>query len=269
VPRLRPLATLSAGAALAALAPVADAAGADTAFGTRVLAGGAKGEDVRVLQELLTRAGIETPVDGRFGPATRRGVREWESRRPAAAPVLNGGAASRQIAGVVRRDGRLSRREARLLRSDVAAAEVGRTLSLPAQAATLGVDRAAVAPASAPEAVKRMIAAGNEIHGTPYRYGGGHARRPNRDSGYDCSGSMSYVMQGAGLLVDPLDSSGFARYGESGPGAWVTIYANASHSFMVIAGVRFDTSGRKDAGSRWQTRQRSSSGYSVRHPPGL
>jgi hypothetical protein len=135
--------------------------------------------------------------------------------------------------------------------------------------ATLGAGGQAVAPESAPEAVKRMIAAGNEIHATPYRYGGGHARSPNRDSGYDCSGSMSYALQGAGLLVDPLDSSGFARFGEPGPGAWVTIYANAGHSFMVIAGLRFDTSGRKDAGSRWQVRQRSEEGYAVRHPAGL
>lgn len=177
--------------------------------------------------------------------------------------------------GPVRVDGRLSRAEAELLRLDVEAAEAEAVPGAAPGAApagergTIGADGRAVAPPSAPEAVKAMVAAANEIHATPYRYGGGHARRPNRDSGYDCSGSMTYAMQGAGLLDDALDSSGFARYGEAGPGRWVTIYANSGHSYMLIAGLRFDTSGRKDAGSRWQTRERSSAGYAVRHPPGL
>ncbi len=87
--------------------------------------------------------------------------------------------------------------------------------------------------------------------------------------GYDCSGSMSYAFQGAGLLEDALDSSGFARWGDAGPGEWVTIYANSGHSYMVVAGLRFDTSGRKNANSRWQKSERSSSGYNVRHPKGL
>jgi len=140
-------------------------------------------------------------------------------------------------------------------------------LAAPAEAATLAADGTAVAPASAPAPVKQIIAAGNEIHDKPYRYGGGHARRI--DSGYDCSGSMSYALQGAGLLKTALDSSGFAGWGEAGPGQWVTIYANAGHSFMVAAGLRFDTSGRRSAGSRGQASQRSSSGYTVRHPSGL
>lgn len=275
--RLRLLATLGAGAALV---PAAPARATDYAFGARVLSTGAKGDDVRVLQELLTRAGLDTPVDGRFGPATRSHVRRWESRR-ALPPTTNGGATSARAAGGVRLDGRLTRREARVLRTDAGAVDAVPAPSsapppAPASApgsatdtATIGPDGRVSAPASAPEPVKRMIAAANEIHATPYRYGGGHARRPNRDSGYDCSGSMSYAMQGAGLLVDALDSSGFARYGEPGPGRWVTIHANAGHSFMIIAGLRFDTSGRKDAGSRWQVRQRPTKGYAVRHPPGL
>ncbi|MDP9386088.1 MAG: hypothetical protein M3P50_12850, partial [Actinomycetota bacterium] len=135
--------------------------------------------------------------------------------------------------------------------------------------AVIAPDGRAVAPASAPEAVKRIIAAGNEIHAKPYRYGGGHRPPPNRDSGYDCSGSMSYAFQGARMLTDPLDSSGFARWGLAGPGEWVTIYANAGHSYMIVAGLRFDTSGRKDANSRWQRAERSTSGYTVRHPKGL
>ena len=112
-----------------------------------------------------------------------------------------------------------------------------------------------------------MIAAGNRIHDKPYKYGGGHGTW--NDSGYDCSGSMSYVYHAAGLLDEALDSTGFMRWGESGKGQWVTNYANSGHSYMVIAGLRFDTSGRSDDGSRWDAEMRSSSGYTVRHPAGL
>ncbi len=266
------MAVLAAGVAL----PAAPAAAVPREFGARVLKQGAKGPDVRVLQEFLSRAGVGTPVDGHFGPATRAKVRAWERRRVRAA----GAAAGARAAGPVRVDGRLTRREARLLRADVEQAERGeqpagaqQTPDAPAppagEKAVIGADGRAVAPASAPEAVKRIIAAGNEIHDKPYRYGGGHQPPPNQDSGYDCSGSMSYAFQGAGLLRDPLNSSGFARWGLAGPGRWVTIYANSGHSFMVVAGLRFDTSGRKDANSRWQATERSTSGYTVRHPKGL
>ena len=80
---------------------------------------------------------------------------------------------------------------------------------------------------------------------------------------------MSYAFHGAGLLDQALDSSGFARWGESGPGQWVTIYANSGHSFMYVAGLRFDPSGRAEDGSRWHDSDRSTSGYTVRHPVGL
>ena len=119
----------------------------------------------------------------------------------------------------------------------------------------------------APDEVKAIIAAGNEIATKPYRYGGGHGRW--NDTGYDCSGSISYALHGAGLIERARDSSEFERFGESGAGQWVTIYANSGHAYMVVAGLRFDTSGRSRSGSRWQTARRSSSGYVVRHPQGL
>lgn len=125
----------------------------------------------------------------------------------------------------------------------------------------------AVAPAGAPAVVRRIIAAGNRIARTRYRWGGGHARWEDR--GYDCSGSVSYALHGAGLLDAPLVSGSFARWGESGTGAWVTIYANAGHVYMVVAGLRFDTSGLRRAGSRWQAAPRSARGFAVRHPSGL
>jgi peptidoglycan hydrolase-like protein with peptidoglycan-binding domain len=271
------VAALAAGSACAVPA-VADAAPKNAVFGARTLKTGTKGRDVRVLQDFLTRAGVATAVDGRFGPGTSAKVRAWEQRRAGGADGSSTGAAS--SAGV-RIDGRLTPREARLLRQEVEAAEKGAApqqkaaetpapaATAPGEQATIGPDGKAIAPASAPEAVKRIIAAGNEIHDMPYLYGGGHSAPPNKASGYDCSGSMSYAFQGAGLLKNALDSSGFAAWGDPGPGQWVTTYGNAGHSYMIVAGLRFDTSGRANAGSRWQTKQRSSAGYTERHPRGL
>jgi len=118
-----------------------------------------------------------------------------------------------------------------------------------------------------PAVVRRVIAAANRIAHKPYRYGGGHGRW--NDTGYDCSGSVSYALHGGGLLNAPLDSSGFMRYGRPGRGRHITIYANPGHVYMVVNGRRFDTSGRAENGSRWQWRTRSTSGYTVRHPAGL
>jgi cell wall-associated NlpC family hydrolase len=128
-------------------------------------------------------------------------------------------------------------------------------------------DGTAVAPDDAPEPVKRVIQAANAIAKFPYKWGGGHGAW--RDDGYDCSGSVSFALAGAGLLKSPMTSGGFMNYGEEGPGEWVTIYANGGHMFMVVAGLRFDTSGRGRAGTRWQEASRSASGMAVRHVPGL
>jgi hypothetical protein len=128
----------------------------------------------------------------------------------------------------------------------------------------------AVAPASAPPAVKAMIQAGNRIRHRPYRWGGGH--RHWRSRGYDCSGSVSYVLHAAGLLDWPLDSTGFMRWGGGGPGAWVRIYANREHVFAVIAGLRWDTSMTTEGdgdGPGWSEEMRSTSGFRLRHPLGV
>jgi cell wall-associated NlpC family hydrolase len=149
-------------------------------------------------------------------------------------------------------------------RGDSSAAGVG---TVAGERARLLSDGTAQAPRSAPDVVARVVAAGNRIARLPYRYGGGHALL--EDTAYDCSGSVSYALRGAGLFRGSADATGFFRYGEPGPGRWITIYSNNSHMFMVVAGLRFDTSGRAQTGSRWQTRQRSPAGYIVRHPPGL
>jgi cell wall-associated NlpC family hydrolase len=126
----------------------------------------------------------------------------------------------------------------------------------------------AQAPTGAPDVIARIIAGGNAIAKFPYIWGGGHGSFV--DSGYDCSGSVSYALAAAGLLDSPLVSGQFAKWGAPGPGKWVTIYANDGHVFMYVAGLRFDTSGRDGPfGSRWQTAPRSLAGFEVRHPAGL
>jgi peptidoglycan hydrolase-like protein with peptidoglycan-binding domain len=117
------------------------------------------------------------------------------------------------------------------------------------------------------DVVARVVAAANRIQSKPYKYGGGHARW--NDTGYDCSGSVSYALHGGGLLSSPLTSGGFMRWGAPGKGRRITIYASPSHVYMVVDGRRFDTTGRSETGSRWQASDRSSAGYVVRHPPGL
>jgi cell wall-associated NlpC family hydrolase len=128
-------------------------------------------------------------------------------------------------------------------------------------------DGTAVAPLEAPDVVATIIAAGNAIATTPYIWGGGHGAW--RDKGYDCSGSVSFALAGAGLMSSPLTSGLFMHWGAKGPGRWVTIYANQGHVFMVVAGLRFDTSGAQ-GGTRWQPATgRSYAGFVARHPPGL
>jgi cell wall-associated NlpC family hydrolase len=125
----------------------------------------------------------------------------------------------------------------------------------------------AVPPLEAPDAVRRMIEAGNVIARSPYIWGGGHGKWIDR--GYDCSGSVSFVLAAAGYLDGPLDSGHLAQWGEPGPGRWVTIYANGGHVFMEVAGIRFDTVARAVTGSRWANDGRTTAGFAVRHPPGL
>jgi cell wall-associated NlpC family hydrolase len=133
---------------------------------------------------------------------------------------------------------------------------------------TVGADgRTAVAPAGAPVAVGRAIRAANRIAGRPYRWGGGHRRFD--DSAYDCSGAVSFALHGARLVLSPLDSTAFMRWGAAGTGSWITVYANRRHAFVVIAGLRFDTSGPGAKGPRWRPSPRPVTGFSARHFPGL
>jgi len=141
-------------------------------------------------------------------------------------------------------------------------------LTTPEAKAQLSPDgRVAIPPASAPDAVKNAIYAANRITNKPYRYGGGHRRF--RDSGYDCSGGVSYALRGGKFLKRPLHSSAFMRWGAAGPGQWITVYTNPGHAYVMIAGLRFDTSGPGERGPRWRKSARSARAYSARHPEGF
>jgi hypothetical protein len=153
---------------------------------------------------------------------------------------------------------------------------------VPGAVAQLLPDGSAAAPADAPLEVQNAVFAANRIQTKPYIYGGGHRRFESR--GYDCSGTVSYALHGGGLLVSPLDSGSFMRWGQRGPGMWITVFTNPGHAYAVIAGLRLDTSiagvatmrsGKRFArsayerGPRWRPTARSSRGFRSRHPLGF
>ncbi len=205
---------------------------ATTARATSDANGG--GSDVSALQQAL---GVD--ADGVFGPGTEAALKSWQSSHGLTADGVAGPATRSALglgSGPVLREGGDS--------SDDSGSS------------------------NSSSKVQAMIAAANQIATTPYVYGGGHGSFVS--SGYDCSGSVSYVLHGAGLLSSPEDSSSLESYGEAGPGAHVTIYANAGHAWMTIDGRRFDTGAQSsNGGSRWSDSMTSTAGYVVRHPTGL
>lgn len=131
------------------------------------------------------------------------------------------------------------------------------------------VDGRAIAPPQAPIAVKQIIAAANRIRGRDYVWGGGHTGWATK--GYDCSGAVSYALHGAGLLSVTMVSGQLAEWGEAGLGRWVSVFANADHVYMEVAGLRFDTRGDLPGvnGPRWHMGSVDPAGFATRHPAGL
>jgi cell wall-associated NlpC family hydrolase len=209
---------------------------------------GASGKWVSLLQEDLTFAGYPTPINGHFGGITRKSVNAFKR----AHGLWPNGVFQRMAWG--------------MLQSTVKAMEA----SVPPGArARLNPDGTVSAPAGAPAVVQQVIAAANQIAFKPYIYGGGHGRWI--DSGYDCSGSVSYALHGGGLLSVTEDSSELESYGAAGAGQWITIWANAGHTYMRVAGLFFDTAAQSSSNShdRWSTRNISGAGgFVVRHPVG-
>jgi len=156
-------------------------------------------------------------------------------------------------------------------------------ITVPGSVAKLLPDGTAAAPAAAPPQVQQAIWAANDLQGDPYVYGGGH--QSFEDDGYDCSGTVSYALHGAGLLSTPKDSSDLMKWGSTGPGQWITVYSNPGHAYVVIAGLRLDTStegvsartlkisgANKHAlekGPRWRPTKYVSKAFKVRHPAGF
>lgn len=238
------------------LAPVVQDGGSQH-LGERALKLGMSGHDVRVLQSYLTLAGYPTNVDGSFGPTTKTNVVKFE------------------LANALTGNGVMTYAQSLILRQVVAKTM---TSTGPVSKATLNSDGTVTAPAGAPAAVQEMIAAANQIIDTPYVYGGGH--QSFNSNGYDCSGAVSYALHGANLLNSPEDSTELESYGSAGPGKWVTIYADSAHTFIVIAGLAFDTAHYGPTtpggtGPRWLTPANATANlsdggnYVVRHPSGL
>jgi hypothetical protein len=163
-----------------------------------------------------------------------------------------------------------------LLPSSAVASQTGGAAYHPPPKKAKVVNGHAVAPSGAPVEVKAVIKAANKIAEKPYHYGGGHGQW--EDSGYDCSGAVSYALHGANLISSPEPSGQLESWGQSGSGRWITVYANSGHAFMVVAGLRFDTGWRDDygrkhgdapgSGPRWG-KPRPTSGYVARHPKNL
>jgi cell wall-associated NlpC family hydrolase len=252
--------------AVAALAVLIVPASADaSSYAKRTLTVGSQGSDVKLFQKYLVKAGFPTKASGYYGSATKKAEKKFEAELGRAV------------------DGKASPGDQKLAKT--VAANGGDPNSMgdgsggqgydaasgnPTAKATISSDgRTAIAPDGAPQEVKDVIAAANEITTKPYKYGGGHGSW--QDSGYDCSGSVSYALHGGGFVDAPLDSTGFESWGQAGKGQWITVYANSGHAYAVIAGLRFDTSGDDDGetGPRWHTDSRSGSGYTIRHPAGF
>lgn len=273
---------------LAVLATLATsgAASAASRFGHRLLRVGEHGQDVTTLQRDLTAAGFTTDASGVFSVSTKTNVVSFQRRYGLRTDGVVGPSTYGKLTRVL---------HALAIQPDSGAAAQGHTATTagsptvlppsdsggagfvptpadgPFEKATLDNTTGLVdAPTDSPPAIQQVINSANEIAFKPYIFGGGHASFIS--AGYDCSGSVSFALHGAGLLATPLDSSQFESYGQSGPGKWITIYTDPGHVFMDVAGIWFDTAAQSAANGndRWSVSRISPTGgdWVVRHPAG-
>jgi peptidoglycan hydrolase-like protein with peptidoglycan-binding domain len=224
-------------------------------WGTKTLKQGMSGSDVTLLQFYLDVAGVPTNVDGNFGSRTKQSVIAFEQAHGLKANGNVNPTDGRAIGGVVK----------------------GVDSIKPSTKAQIHSDGTASAASNAPPVVNALVAAANQIINTSYCYAGGHGSW--KSSCYDCSGSVSYALHGAHLLSVAEDSTQLENYGAPGKGRWITIYADSSHTFLVVNGRAFDTANYGGpnrpggTGPRWRTNATGNLAdgghYIVRHPPGL
>jgi len=250
-------------AATSMLMLVPPALAASPSLGSRVLRQGMSGADVRALTRLLNQAGYPTPPVRTFGTKTEKQVRSFERAQHLAVTGVVNKAFVRKLRHVV------------ASRPGSPASEDAHSGGAPV--ARINPDGRATAPGGAPRVVYAVVAAANQIIGKPYVYSGGHGTWD--DAGYDCSGAVSYALHGGGLLASPEDSAELESYGDAGTGRWITIYADPTHAWVVVAGIAFDTADfggpnvPAGTGPRWRSdpvgNLADGGRYVQRHPSGL
>jgi cell wall-associated NlpC family hydrolase len=251
-------------AACAALLGAGALAACGTSDETAAPAAGAAQKTTRA----ASAATAKRPADGQLDPTAPLP----KSRARLVSPVAgaaNDQAAAAASAPVESADDEMSLPKPKGPATDTQMAKGGApsVRDLQADKATALPNGVALPPLEAPQEVMDIIRAGNTIARSPYKWGGGHGSF--QDNGYDCSGSVSYALYAAGLIGGSATSGQLMGWGKPGKGRWITVYANGGHTFMEVAGIRFDTSGQRVTGSRWQNEFRSTAGFAVRHPAGL
>ena len=257
----------AAGVALSAMAALALVPGvAQAGLGDRVLKLGARGTDVSALQGYLDASGYTVAPTGRYDRRTRGRVQSFQNDYGLRAT----GVVTPRVAKMIKRTATAPPGYGGTMfdpNPPKPSGPVPTDLKIvPGDRAKVLRDGTAAAPANAPDEVKRVIASANEIAKLPYKWGGGHGSW--RDTGYDCTGSTTYAFRTT-FRRGPAPTFGYSTWQLPGPGKWITVYASGWHVYAVIAGLRYDTSGLRVAGSRWTTQARSMSGFVARHPFGF
>jgi peptidoglycan hydrolase-like protein with peptidoglycan-binding domain len=267
-------------------------------FGSRLLYKGMRGSDVRTLQRDLTISGFKTLVTGIFSQGTKFHVIDFQTRYglspDGVVGPLTAGKMESVVAGIERRErrkptattqtptatttssddsqGNPTANQPLSADDDGGASAVPPPSDAPVEKATINSQGLAVPPSDAPMVIREVIEAANQIAFDPYVYGGGHDpdfQGSGSPPGYDCSGSVSFALHGGGMLKAPLDSTEFESWGDPGKGRWITVWTNAGHAYMEVAGLWFDTVAQQETGDRWSaTRVDPANGFVAVHPAG-